>query len=375
MSGGVDSSTAAAILKSQGHELVGFMLKLWDERRNTRPDGEILPSRCCSLDDIYDARSVAHHLGFPFYVLNMEEAFERQVIFPYVKEYLSGRTPIPCVVCNSHVKFGSLLDYAQKLGFEKAATGHYARIEYDEATGRYLLKKGVDATRDQSYFLFDLKQDQLARVLFPLGSLTKHEVRQRAADAGVPVASKEESQDVCFIPDGDYARFVEEYRYAGKPADGVKDTVGEQHSQLPPLPSGGEIVTTTGAVVGRHRGIHHYTIGQRRGLNIAAGKPLYVTSIDPERNQVVVGGADELLSTTVRAERMNWVSIPDLSEPLRVTVKVRYRHQEAPATIRPLERNCVLVTFDEPQRAVTPGQAVVFYQEDVVVGGGWIVGR
>jgi tRNA-specific 2-thiouridylase len=373
MSGGVDSSTAAVMLKNQGHELVGFMLKLWDQRRNTTPAGDVLPSRCCSLDDVYDARSVAHHLGFPFYVLNMEEAFERQVVFPYVSEYLVGRTPIPCMACNSQVKFRSLLEYAQQLGFEKIATGHYARIEWNEAARRYVLKKGVDASRDQSYFLFELKQDQLARTLFPLGSLTKQDVRRRAAEAGVPVASKEESQDVCFVPDGDYARFVEEYHHTGKLTDGIKDVIGEQRAFLPVLPGQGEIVTAGGQALGRHRGIHRYTIGQRRGLNIAAGRPLYVTAIDSEHNRLVVGGADDLLSATLRAERVNWISIPALTGPLRVTAKVRYRHHEAAATIEPLEKDQVLVAFDEAQRAVTPGQAVVFYQDEVVVGGGWIM--
>jgi tRNA-specific 2-thiouridylase len=375
MSGGVDSSTAAALLKNQGHEVVGFMLKLWDQRRNWTPDGDVLPSRCCSLDDVYDARSVAHHLGFPFYVLNMEEAFEREVVFPYVREYLSGRTPIPCMACNTRVKFGSLLEYAQTLGFERVATGHYARTEFDDATGRHLLKKGVDATRDQSYYLFGLTQEQLARTLFPLGALTKAEVRQLAAQLSMPVAAKDESQDVCFIPDDDYARFVEEYRLTGKLADGVKDIIGARRSELPSLPGEGDIVTTTGQALGRHRGVHRYTIGQRRGLNIAVGRPLYVTAIDWGHNRITVGGADDLLCATVRVERTNWIAIPALNGPVRVTAKVRYRHTEAPATIEPTGTDGVLIRFDEAQRAVTPGQAAVFYQGDVVVGGGWISGN
>lgn len=372
MSGGVDSSTAAAILKQQRHEIVGFTLQLWNQRRRTGPGGEPLPSRCCSLDDVYDARAVAAHLAFPFYVLNMEEEFEERVVFPFVKDYLSGRTPIPCVACNTHVKFRSLLDFAEQLGFEKVATGHYARIEQDQETGRFLLKRGVDATRDQSYFLFELKQDQLARTIFPLGHLSKKEVRRIALEANLPVAQKGESQEICFVPDGDYARFVEEYRRTGMAGEPKQEMRGAWKDQLPPLELEGEIVAPMGEVLGRHRGIHRYTVGQRRGLNLAVGQPLYVIRIDRERQRLVVGSEDELLSTTLRAERTNWISIPALTEPLRVTAKVRYRHKEAPATIEPLGDDSVRVRFDEPQRAFTPGQAVVFYQDEVVVGGGWI---
>jgi tRNA-specific 2-thiouridylase len=372
MSGGVDSSTAAALLKQQNHEMVGFTLQLWNQRRRTGPNGEPLPSRCCSLDDVYDARAVAAHLGVPFYVLNMEAEFEQRVVVPFVKEYLSGRTPIPCVACNTHLKFDSLLAFAEQLGFEKVATGHYARIEQDEETGRFLLKRGLDSTRDQSYFLFELKQEPLARTIFPLGHLTKKEVRRMALEANLPVAQKAESQEICFVPDGDYARFVEEYRQTGLSVDLKPNDLREQTDELPPLVSEGEIMTSAGEVLGRHQGIHRYTVGQRRGLNLAIGQPLYVIRIDRERQRLVVGSEDELLSTTLQAERMNWISIPALTGPRRVSAKVRYRHKEAPATIEPLNENSVRVTFDEPQRAFTPGQAVVFYQDDVVVGGGWI---
>lgn len=372
MSGGVDSSTAAALLKQQGHDVVGFMLKLWNERRNVGPNGEFLPARCCSIEDVMDARRVAAHLGFPFYVLNMEEEFERRVVLPYVREYLRGRTPIPCVACNTHVKFRSLLEYAARLGFERVATGHYARIEWDEATGRWLLKRGVDAHRDQSYFLFELKQDQLARMLFPLGHLTKPEVRRIAATLNIPVAEKDESREVCFVPDGHYAAFVEEYRRTGKRVEPESDAWRAQRETLPSLPSEGEIVTTTGEVIGRHRGIHRYTIGQRRGLNLAVGRPLYVIRIDGQRNRVVVGSRQQLYSRVLRAEGTNWISIPALTDSLRVSAKVRYRHPAASATVEPIGEDQVRVTFDEPQPAITPGQAVVFYQDDVVVGGGWI---
>lgn len=372
MSGGVDSSTAAALLKRQGHDVVGFMLKMWNERRNVGPQGELLPARCCSIEDVMDARRVAAHLGFPFYVLNMEEEFERRVILPYVREYLRGRTPIPCVACNTHVKFRSLLEYAARLGFERVATGHYARIEWDEVTGRWLLKRGMDARRDQSYFLFELQQDQLARMLFPLGNLTKQEVRRIAATLNIPVAEKDESREVCFVPDGHYAEFVEEYRRTGKRAEPEPDVWRAQREALPSLPSEGEIVTTTGEVVGRHRGIHRYTVGQRRGLNLAVGRPLYVIRIDGERNRLVVGSRQQLYSRVLRAERTNWISIPALTGPLRVSAKVRYRHPAAIATVEPIGEDQVQVTFDQPQPAITPGQAVVFYEGDVVVGGGWI---
>jgi len=370
MSGGVDSSTAAAILKSQGHEIVGFSLQLWNQRRSRRPEGQSTPPRCCSLEDVYDARGVAAQLNFPFYVLNMEEEFEQKVVFPFVREYLLGRTPIPCVPCNTHIKFTSLLDFAERLGFEKVATGHYARVEKDELTGRTLLKRAVDRKKDQSYFLFELTQEQLARTIFPLGSLTKQEVRAIATHMGLPIAQKSESQEICFIPDGKYARFVEDYMKDGLAMEG-QDFTSDERKRLP-KPASGEIVTTSGTVIGQHRGIHRYTIGQRRGLKVALGKPLYVTEIDREHNRIVVGEEESLLTTTLRAIHPNWISIAELTGPQRVTAKVRYRHEEAPATIEPLDDGSVRVRFDEPQRAITPGQAAVFYDGDIVVGGGWI---
>ncbi len=362
MSGGVDSSAAAAILQEQGHELVGFTMQLWDQRRgiNVDENGDPLPSRCCSLDDVYDARRVAQELGFPFYVLNLERDFERDVVQPFVTSYLNGETPIPCVTCNSRLKFASLDRLALSLGCEKVATGHYARVEFDETTNRYRLLRGRNEQKDQSYFLWELTQAQLSRALFPLGEMSKPEAREAARQHGLnTVAEKKESQEICFVPDGNYAGFIDRYLEAEDATDR--------------LPGTGEIVDATGKVVGRHEGIHRYTIGQRRGIGIADEKPLYVISINSERNRVTVGGADELLSHEFTAAGVNWIAFADPSEPVRAEVRVRYRHTAAPATITQLPNNRAGVVFDEPQRAITPGQATVFYRGDEVVGGGWIV--
>ena len=285
MSGGVDSSAAAAILKEQGHELVGFTMQLWDQRRgiNVDENGDPLPSRCCSLDDVYDARRVAEELGFPFYVLNLERDFERDVVQPFVSSYLNGETPIPCVTCNSRLKFASLDRLALSLGCEKVATGHYARVEYDASTNRYRLLRGRNEQKDQSYFLWELTQPQLSRAIFPLGEMSKPEAREAARQHGLnTVAEKKESQEICFVPDGNYAGFIDRYLQA--------------ENQTERLPGSGEIVDTTGKVVGQHEGIHRYTIGQRRGIGISDQRPLYVVSIDAGRNKVTVGSADELLT-------------------------------------------------------------------------------
>jgi tRNA-specific 2-thiouridylase len=361
MSGGVDSSAAAALLKEQGHELVGFTMQLWNQRRHINVDenGDPLPSRCCSLDDVYDARRVAEALGFPFYVLNLEKDFDRDVVEPFVQSYLSGETPIPCVACNSRLKFASLDRMAVSLGCDKVATGHYARVEYDEAAARYRLFRGRNYWKDQSYFLWELTQEQLSRAWFPLGEMEKEEVRGIARDAKLYTAEKQESQEICFVPDGRYSEFIDRYL--------------EHEDRLGEIPEAGKIVNSTGEVVGSHSGIHRYTIGQRRGLGIAHEKPLYVVQIERAKNQIVVGEADELESLEFFAKGVNWVAFPTPSEPVRAEVKVRYRHDPALATVYPLPDARARIVFDEPQRAITPGQATIFYNADEVVGGGWII--
>jgi len=361
MSGGVDSSAAAAILKEQGHELVGFTMQLWNQRRGLSVDenGEPLPSRCCSLDDVYDARRVAENLGFPFYVLNLEREFEQSVVEPFVQSYLSGETPIPCVACNSRLKFASLDKMALSLGCEKVATGHYARVVYDEAANRYRLLRSTNYAKDQSYFLWELTQEQLSRSYFPLGEMQKEEVRDIARDANLYTAEKAESQEICFVPDGKYSEFIDRYlAHEGRESE---------------LPAGGEIVSTSGETLGTHTGIHRYTIGQRRGLGIAHEKPLYVVQIERAKNQIIVGGEDELESSEFTARGVNWIAFDAPSEPVRAHVKVRYRHEPAPATIHALPDARVRIVFDTPQRAITPGQTTIFYDGDEVVGGGWIV--
>ena len=363
MSGGVDSSAAAAVLKDQGHDLVGFTMQLWNQRRGISVDehGDPLPSRCCSLDDVYDARRVAEELGFPFYVLNLEREFERDVVQPFVTSYLEGETPIPCVSCNSRLKFEALDKLALSLGCEKVATGHYARVDYDSATGRYRLFRGGNLQKDQSYFLWELTQDQLSRSLFPLGEMSKPEVRDVAREHGLAVAEKAESQEICFVPDGDYSGFIDRYL--------------EAENQSERQPSAGEIVDPSGKVVGAHTGIHRYTVGQRRGLGISNERALYVLSIDAPHNRVVVGEQEELLSSEFTAAGVNWIISVEGSEQVRADVRIRYRHTEAPATITPLADGRARIVFDEPQRAITPGQATVFYRGDEVLGGGWIVKR
>lgn len=360
MSGGVDSSAAAAILKEQGHELVGFTMQLWNQRRGISVDenGDPLPSRCCSLDDVYDARRVAEELGFPFYVLNLEREFERDVVQPFINSYLNGETPIPCVACNSRLKFASLDKLAASLGCDKVATGHYARVEFDAEANRYRLYRGRNLQKDQSYFLWELTPAQLARALFPLGEMSKPEVREVARTSRLAVAEKAESQEICFVPDGNYAGFIDRYLEA------------EEATER--LPGAGEIVDTSGRVLSHHDGIHRYTIGQRRGIGIARERPLYVISIDAAKNRVVVGEQEELLRDEFTATGVNWIAFDEPSAPIRAAVRVRYRHTPAPARITPQANGRAQIIFDEPQRAITPGQATVFYRGDEVIGGGWI---
>jgi tRNA-specific 2-thiouridylase len=356
MSGGVDSSTAAVLLKEQGHEIVGLSMQLWNQRRKLHGEEDAEKSlernsRCCSLDDIWDARRVATHLGIPYYVLNLENEFERTVVSPFVDSYLRGETPSPCILCNNYVKFRHLVDKAAQIGADHVATGHYARVKYDETLGRFLLLRGKDRRKDQSYFLFGLTQEQLSKTIFPLGDFTKPEVREIAHRAGLPTYDKPESQEICFVQSRSYAEFVE--KYAATDA-----------------PERGPIVSVSGDLVGSHDGIHKYTVGQRKGLG-ASGRPQYVVRIEPKLNQVVIGDDPQLYRKRFTVRDHNWIAIERLTDPIRCEIQIRNRFEPQAGTVS-LERGDVVVEFDEPQRAITPGQAAVFYWDDVVVGGGWI---
>ncbi|MBQ6622830.1 MAG: tRNA 2-thiouridine(34) synthase MnmA [Mogibacterium sp.] len=349
MSGGVDSSVAAWLVRASGDETAGAVMRLYDPERSSEPD----QTKCGSSAGIEDARAAAGQLGIPFYVCDFREVFREEVIGYFVRSYELGQTPNPCVECNRRMKFGRLLQFADELGYDRIATGHYAVIEHDAAAGRYLLRKAIDPAKDQSYVLSALTQEQLSRTVFPLGGYTKPEIRAIAAELGLITASKKESQDICFVPDGDYVKFIQEY-------------TGRQY---PP----GDFVDREGHVLGRHRGIIRYTIGQRKGLGLALKKPQYVTALDIPGNRVLLGDNEQLFTRDFEADRFNWIATAPPAGDLRACARIRYKHREAPATVHPLSETRVHITFDEPQRAITPGQTVVLYDGDLVVGGGTIV--
>jgi tRNA-uridine 2-sulfurtransferase len=348
MSGGVDSSVAAALLARQGHDVVGLSMQLYD---HSDREGGVRFGTCCTIDDLHDARRVAARIGIPHYIVNFERQFADTVIANFVSEYSSGRTPIPCVHCNGDLKFATLAARAEGMGADFVATGHYARVDRDLATGCYQLKRGADPAKDQSYFLFTLDQAQLAHAMFPIGELDKGVVREQARELGLEVADKPDSHELCFVADGDHAAFL------------------ERHA---PMAGAGVIRDSSGRVLGKHEGVHHFTVGQRKGLGLSSSIPLYVVGIDATANTVVVGPKDALERIELTAAQVNWISGTRPEPGLRVTARIRHRHREAQATIEPLPSAGVHVVFDEPQSAVAPGQAVVFYDDEVVIGGGWI---
>ena len=345
MSGGVDSSVAAALLAREGHDVIGLSMQLYDPHQ-----GETRFGSCCTLDDLYDARRVARTIGIPHYIVNFEHQFQEHVIADFVREYAAGRTPIPCVHCNGDLKFASLVERAQGFDAEAVATGHFAQVDFDEGTRRYRLTRGVDRQKDQSYFLFTLTQAQLARARFPVGGLDKAAVRDEARRLGLTVAEKKDSQEICFVASGGHPEFV------GTRAAVPRGTIRDQDGHL----------------LGRHDGVHRFTIGQRKGLGLATGIPLYVVGIDADDAAVTVGPREALERETLTASRVNWMSGDTPASPIRAAARIRHRHRAAPATIAPLDDGRASVTFDAPQSAVTPGQAVVFYDGEVVLGGGWI---
>ena len=359
MSGGVDSSTVAALLHAAGRPMVGLTMQLWNQRRLAGRPGmpETSHGRCCSLDDVHDARRVAERLAIPYYVVNYEQRFERDVVRNFVEQYRSGRTPIPCSLCNTSVKFDALVTTARQIGAARVATGHYARITPDpERPGRRQLRRAADRHKDQSYFLWGLTQEQLAAAEFPLGEMSKDEVRRHAAAAGLDVAGKPESYEICFVPGNDYGAFLAAYA----------------EEQALDLGGPGAIVHRSGQTLGRHAGVHHFTVGQRKGLGVATGQPLYVLNVDAPTATVTVGEEEQLYARSLRAEGAHWIAGAPPAAPLRVQARIRHRHQPAAAWVEALPNGELRVEFDAPQRAITPGQAVALYQDDLVLGGGWI---
>ncbi len=350
MSGGVDSSTTAAFLCEQGYDVTGVTMQIWPAEENSEQRDK--EGGCCSLPAMKDARKVAEKLGITHYVFDFRDVFSEKVIANFCNEYKEGRTPNPCIRCNQYVKFETFLELAKSLGIDFIATGHYARIRFDPITGRYLLKKGVDSEKDQSYVLYMMTQDQLAHTLLPLGDFTKGQIRQKAREFGLPVAERPESQEICFIPDNDYRRYLKDH--------------------IPEAIKPGQIVNLKGEVLGRHSGVAFYTIGQRKGLGLSAPRPCYVIHLNLEKNQVIVGFEEDLYAKTFVATASNFITIDKLNKPLHVKAKIRYSADPADATITPLETDKVQVEFGQPQKAITPGQAVVFYDDDLVIGGGTI---
>jgi len=357
MSGGVDSSLAAFLLEEEGYRVVGISMKLWDFKEvggEPHPDG-----RCCSVEALNDARAVCQMMGIPHYVVDVTDDFKREVISNFVEEYLKGRTPNPCIICNTRIKWGSLWKKAESLGANFISTGHYARIQYDDKFKRFLLSKGVDPSRDQSYALWGLSQKDLSRTIFPLGELTKKQVRSLAKEHGLKVAEREESQEICFVTDNNYQRFINEWK-------------GEEKSKIDGEIKPGPILNFKGKVLGKHKGIPFYTIGQRRGLGIAVGKPLYVVRIDAEKNAIYVGENEELFKSSFVISDVNWIAFDNLNKEIDCEIKIRYQHIPQKGKIYPLTEDQVMVKFNQPERAITPGQSAVFYEGEVVMGGGII---
>lgn len=350
MSGGVDSSVAAFLLKEQGYEVIGITMNLFSLSKEYCR-GENVRS-CCGWGAVKDAHRVAETLDIPHYVADFRDDFKKKVIDDFCEEYARGRTPNPCIRCNQYIKFDLLMKRAKKLNVDYIATGHHARVEYDSNSRRYLFKKGKDKEKDQSYFLYPLTQEQLSRTLMPIGEYTKKEVREIALKQGLPVAQRPESQEICFVPDNDYARFLKE--------------------KIPEACRPGPILNLNNRVLGRHRGIIHYTIGQRRGIGVSAPHPLYVLSIERDKNSIFVGTNDQLYEKRLLAFQVNLISVEKIEEPFVVKAKIRYKHKEAKALLKPLNSTRAMVEFEKPQRAITPGQAVVFYDGDMVLGGGII---